>query len=159
MTNAWSPGMKRTRQRRQRSDDGNAFLPESAARTGAGDELADLLAENHQAAITTGEALDDQSRDQLTAEEIGGPFVESASQREFGATALSQADEGETERNSLPEAVGPLAIASAEEEAAEIEAREDESGDVDPPDAEGEVASQLEPARSQVEAATHGMSV
>jgi hypothetical protein len=141
------------RKRQQRSDDGNAFLPESAAQTGAGDDLAELLAQKHQLAVTTGEDLDDEAQDAPDAEEIGGPFVETHSDAEFGATRHAPVDES-YEASSLPEAVGPLAIASAEEEVEAVEAREEQAEDVDPPDAEGEPPSQLGPAPAQVEAAT-----
>ncbi len=141
------------RKRQQRSDDADAFLPESAAQTGAGDDLAELLAQKHQIAVTTGEDLDDEAQDELAPEEIGGPFVETHSDAEFGATRHAPVDES-YEASSLPEAVGPLAVASAEEEVAAVEAREEQAEDVDPPDAEGEPPSQLEPDRSQVEAAT-----
>ena len=113
--------------RPQRSDDGNAFLPESVAQTGAGDDLAELLAQSHQIAVTMGEGLDDESYDALEAEELGGPFVESYSAREFGATGLEPIDD-EFEPSSLPEAVGPLAVASPEEEAEAVEAWEERSG-------------------------------
>jgi hypothetical protein len=139
------------RKHRQRSDDGNAFLPESAARNGTDDDLAELLAQSHQLAVTSGEDLDEESRDQLTAEELGGPFIETRAEREFGATAREPLDD-EYEPSSLPEAVGPLAIASPEEEAEAIEAREEQAEDVDLPDAAGEPGSRLEPDRTQVEA-------
>jgi hypothetical protein len=139
------------RRRPQRSDDGNAFLPESAARNGAGDDLAEMLAERHQLAVTRGDDLDDQLQDEFTAEELGGPFIETRSEQEFGATVREPVDDA-FEPSSLPEAVGPLAIASPEEEAEAIEARKEQAEEVDLLDAEGEPRSRLEPDRTQVEA-------
>lgn len=134
-----------------RSDDANAFLPESAARTGAADDLAELLAQSHQLAVTSGEDPDEEARDVLTAEELGGPFIETQPEQEFGTTGREPVDE-EFERSSLPVAVGPLAIASPEEEAEAIEARQEQAEDVDLPDAEGESGSRLEPDLAPVEA-------
>jgi hypothetical protein len=136
------PFPMKQRSLKQRSDDGNAFLPESAARTGTDEELAELLAEAHQAAVITGESLDDGANDVLEPEEIGGPFVETDRAQEFGDTRHDPVDD-EYEPNSLPQAVGSLAVASPEEEAEAVEV--EDSGDVDAPDAEGEAASQIDP--------------
>ena len=138
---------------KQRSDDGNAFLPESAAQTGTDDELAEFLAQAHQAAVIKGEDLDDDSHDVLQAEEVGGPFLETDPEQEFGTTRRDLVD-GEFEPSSLPEAVGPLAIASPEEEAEAVDAEAEWSGAPDPPDAEGEAASQLEPDPTLIAATT-----
>ncbi len=129
----------------QRSDDANAFIPESAARKGADDDLAELLAENHQRGVIANEDVEEETQDVLHAEELGGPFVETTSATEFGRTMSAADDEPEDEPSSLPEAVGGLALASAEEESEEVEAREEQTGDIEPADAQGEVPSRIEP--------------
>ena len=140
----------------ERSDDANAFIPESALKNGTQDDLAQQLAEEHQLSVTTGEDDAEEEREMMRAEEMGGPFIESEATEEFGATMTSEAtvdaDTPEVEVNPLPEAVGALAIASAEEaeeareEAREaVEAREEQTGDVDLPDPNAEPPSRVEP--------------
>jgi len=132
----------------QRSDDGNAFIPESALSTGTDDDLAQQLAEDHQRAVTTGEDDAEEVRDALQTEELGGPFIVSGPEEEFGDTMISDDGDPGSERNPLPEAVGGLAIASAEEaeeERASLEARDEETGDVDLPSPDAEPPSRVEP--------------
>ncbi len=129
----------------RRSDDADAFIPESAPANGAGDDLAQLLAENHQLSVITNEDEEEEARDAPRTEEMGGPFVETSSAEEFGPTMSGAGTEPEGEAASLPEAVGPLAIASAEEETEDLETLAERSADVDPPDAQGEPPSHLEP--------------
>jgi hypothetical protein len=106
---------------RERSDGGDAFIPESAQISGTPDDLAEFLGEQYLR-----EAVDDDdgegSRDEEVTEELGGPFVESRPEQEFGPTqeggnvgeARGGADEVPTvrERSPLPQAVGALAIAA-----------------------------------------------
>ena len=132
----------RSRTAARRSDTGDAFIPESEQRTGTLDDLAEELAEQFGRSITTGEP-DDNRSDDLEPEEIGGPFIESTGDREFGATRSTLA-ELDTGRNPLPEAVGGLVVASAEEEQQEFELQEDEqTGDVDHPEPDAEKPSQI----------------
>ncbi len=106
---------------RERSDGGDAFIPESAQISGTPDDLAEFLGEQYLR-----EAVDDDggegSRDEEVTEELGGPFVESAPEQEFGSTQegrnVGEARGGAEEtltvrvRSPLPQAVGPLAIAA-----------------------------------------------
>lgn len=138
--------------KKQRSDDGNAFIPESALSTGTGDDLAQQLAEDHQRAVTTGADDAEDARDALQTEEMGGPFIMSEAEDEFGETMTAAGsddlEDQESETNPLPEAVGSLAIASAEEAEAEreaVEAREEQTGDTDLPDPDAEPPSHVEP--------------
>jgi hypothetical protein len=138
--------------RPQRSDDGDAFIRESALSTGAGDDLAQQLAETHQRAVTTGEDDAEEDRDALQTEELGGPFIVSRAEEEFGETMTAGSsedwDDPDAETNALPEAIGSLAIASAEEaeeERESVEAREEETGDADLPDRDAEPPSRVEP--------------
>jgi hypothetical protein len=78
-----------TKNKPQRRDDANAFIPESSLRTGTGDELAQQLAEGHQRAVTTGEDDAEDARDALQTEEIGGPFLVSGPEEEFGQEAFT----------------------------------------------------------------------
>lgn len=130
----------------QRSDDGNAFIPESAPSNGAGDDLAQFLAENHQLSVITNDDVEEEARDALRTEELGGPFLETRPEVEFGASMVGFDADSDGEANSLPEAVGALAIASAEEETEDLEdGVAEEKDDVDPPDAQSELPSHLEP--------------
>jgi len=142
---------KKSRRKSQRSDDGNAFIPESALRTGTSEALAQQLAEGHQRAVTTGEDDAESARDALQTEEIGGPFIVSGAEEEFGDTMTEgsgHSNDLESEANPLPEAVGSLAIASpeeAEEERESVEAREEQTGDADLPDPDAEPPSRVRP--------------
>jgi hypothetical protein len=137
----------------QRSDDGNAFMPESDQRTGTRDELAEHLAEEHQRAVTTGESNDDDVEDTL-AEEMGGSYILSGAEAEFGDTATEPNVAPDVERNPLPQAVGPLAIASLEEGRDAVEALEEQTGDADLPDPEAEEASRMVPEPPEVRPTT-----
>ena len=101
----------------QRSDSGDAFIPESDQKNGTQDDLAEHLAEQFERSVATGDP-DDVADDNLQLEEIGGPFIESAADQEFGSTRTST-DDGEP--SAVPEAVGSLAVASAEEEQEAVE--------------------------------------
>jgi hypothetical protein len=129
---------------KQRSDDGNAFIPESDQRSGTRDELAEHLAEEHQRAVITGESNDDDVEDTL-AEDMGGSYLLSGPEEEFGETAMDPSVPSDVEKNPLPQAVGPLAIASVEEERDAVEAMEEQSGDVDLPDPDAEEESRMVP--------------
>jgi hypothetical protein len=120
---------------RERSDGGDAFIPESAQIFGTPDDLAEFSGEQYLR-----EAVDDDvgenSRDEELTEELGGPFVESRPEEEFGATqeggnigdSPTGAEESPTARarSFLPQAVGPLAIAAPDEDGQGELAEEDD---------------------------------
>lgn len=134
-----------------RSDDGNAFIPESDQRTGTRDELAEHLAEEHQRAVITGESNDDDDVvEDVLAEAMGGSYVVSAAAEEFGRTAQDPSLGPDVEQNPLPQAVGSLAIASLEEERDAVEARQEETGDADLPDPDSEEESRMVPEPPEV---------
>jgi hypothetical protein len=115
----------------ERSDGGDAFIPESAQISGAVDDLAELLGEEYLREAS-GDESDDGARDDVVPEELGGPFVESGPQEEYGATRKGRENSypmdddtrwfvsGPT-RNPLPQAVGSLAIAAPDEDAENFE--------------------------------------
>jgi len=127
----------------QRSDSGDAFIPESDQKNGTQDDLAEHLAEQFERSVATGDP-DDVADDNLQLEEIGGPFIESAADQEFGSTRTST-DDGEP--SAVPEAVGSLAVASAEEEQEAVEEDVERGGDVDRPDPDAEQPSQVVASR------------
>jgi hypothetical protein len=122
---------------RERSDGGDAFIPESAQISGTPDDLAEFSGEQYLR-----EAVDDDigegSRDEELTEELGGPFVESRPEEEFGATqeggnigdSPTGAEESPTVRvrSPLPQAVGPLAIAAPDEDGQGEVAENDRNG-------------------------------
>lgn len=130
--------MARRRRPAQRSDSADAFIRESDQRTGTRDELAEHLAEAFERSIATGEMDDDLSDDALQPEEIGGPFIESAADREYGATRAGVTSDPDSTPSPVPEAVGSLVVASAEEEGQALEdaTEKDEEADRPQPDAE-----------------------
>ena len=122
---------------RERSDGGDAFIPESAQISGTPDDLAEFSGEQYLR-----EALDDDSgegsRDEELTEELGGPFVESRPEEEFGPTRRSgnaaeiraELEEAPTRplRCPLPEAVASLAVAAPDEDGQGEEAEDDGIG-------------------------------
>jgi hypothetical protein len=153
-----------------RKDDANAFITEADQATGTPDDLAEHLAEEFLRSASSGEDMEEDARDEVLVEEIGGPFIESGPEEEFGTslepelgeasgggftaampgtrargTSRSTAGGGrrgpagersarggspeDGEPSALPEAVGSLAIAGADEldEAAEDESEDDDS--------------------------------
>jgi hypothetical protein len=159
-----------------RKDDANAFITEADQATGTRDDLAEHLAEEFLRSASSGEDMEEDARDEVLAEEIGGPFIESGPEEEFGTslepevgeasgggftpaisildtipgarargTSRSTAGGGrrspagersarggspeDGEPSALPEAVGSLAIAGADEldEAAQDESEDDDS--------------------------------
>src|SRR3954466_9132190 len=91
----------------QRTDDGNAFMPDpedGPARID--DDLAENLAEDFLQAATSGE--DQDGTHGMVPEEIGGPFIETTGEDEFAAgTDDSNPDDATAE--PMPRAVGGLA--------------------------------------------------
>lgn len=126
-----------SKQKQDRSDDGDAFIPESEQVSGTSDGVAELMAEQYLRGASGDEAADG-TRDDEVSEELGGPFVESSPAEEFGSTqkAGDTSTQGKRRpqstthptRNPLPQAVGPLAIASPDEDVAERELPPDRVG-------------------------------
>ena len=86
----------------QRSDDGNAFMPDpedGPARIH--DDLAENLAEEYVDAATRGDGADDAAIDGVVSEEIGGPFVVTSAADEF-AHDIDAANPPDAEREPLP---------------------------------------------------------
>ena len=122
----------------ERSDGADAFIPESAQISGAGDDLAELLAEDYLREAS-GDESDEGARDEVVSEELGGPFVESGPQAEYGGTRKDRGNgyavEDETEwfvsgptRNPMPQAVGSLALAAPDEDAQDTGGEGSENG-------------------------------
>jgi len=115
----------------KRSDDGDAFIPESAQKSGTSDGVAELLAEQYLR-DASGDGSDETIRDEEVPEELGGPFVETRADEEFGATGkpagVGLQNHGRKRRpnvpfrDPLPRAVGPLAVAGPDENSGNAEA-------------------------------------
>jgi hypothetical protein len=70
--------------RRERPDDGNAFLPDpQGGRAHSDDALAEALAEDFLESATSAEEAGEDIRDEFVSEEVGGPFLEVSAAREF----------------------------------------------------------------------------
>ena len=99
----------------QRSDDGNAFMPDpedGPARIG--DDLAENLAEDYLQAATQGMEVE-EDHDQIVPEEIGGPFVETTAAEEF-AHDTDEANPVDAAREPLPRPVAGLVMAPEDED-------------------------------------------
>ena len=70
----------------QRSDHADAFIRESDHGAEMHDDLAQHLAEEYLRSAATGDEPEELSREELLAEELGGPFIESRAEQEFGTT-------------------------------------------------------------------------
>ena len=111
--------------KQERSDGGDAFIPESAQVSGTSDGVAELMAEQYLRGAR-GDECEGDTRDEEVSEELGGPFVESRPQEEFGspqgAEDLDIEGKGARQpttqplRSPLPQAVGPLAVAGPDED-------------------------------------------
>jgi hypothetical protein len=123
--------------KQERSDGGDAFIPESAQISGTSDGVAELMAEEYLRGASGDECADD-TRDEEVTEELGGPFVESRPEEEFGSTRKTEATsiQGKGTRQPtthplripLPQAVGPLAVAGPDEDADDGESASDRIG-------------------------------
>jgi hypothetical protein len=99
----------------QRSDDGNAFMPDpedGPARIR--DDLAENLAEDYVQAATQGMEVE-EDHDQIVPEELGGPFVETSAAEEF-ALDTDEANPEDASREPLPRPVAGLVLAAPEDE-------------------------------------------
>src|SRR5262245_21772604 len=99
----------------QRSDDGNAFMPDpedGPARIR--DDLAEDLAEDYLQAATQGMEVE-EIHDQVVPEEIGGPFVETTAADEF-AHDTDEANPEDASREPLPRPVAGLVMSAPENE-------------------------------------------
>jgi hypothetical protein len=95
----------------QRSDDGNAFIPDpegGPARTD--DDLAETLAESFVSGATQDEDGEDAALDGFVPEEIGGPFVETSASAEFAA-GTDGSNPADAKREAMPRPVGHLSRA------------------------------------------------
>ena len=123
--------------KQERSDGGDAFIPESAQISGTSDGVAELMAEQYLRGAS-GDECEEDTRDEEVPEELGGPFVESRPEEEFGSTRKVEDSSTRckgtrrsaihTLRIPLPQAVGPLAVAGPDEDADEGESVSDRIG-------------------------------
>jgi len=129
--------LQKNKSTQERSDGGDAFIPESAQISGTPDDLAEFLGEQ----FLRGAVDDDKgegSRDEEVTEELGGPFVESRAEKEFGPSqeggSVGDSPAGAEEsptlrvRSPLPQAVGALAIAAPDEDGRDQVVEEDRNG-------------------------------
>jgi len=71
-----------------RPDDANAFVPDpEGGPARAPDDLSEALAEEFVEAATSGEDQDEETRDAIVPEEVGGPFVETTAAEELSDSA------------------------------------------------------------------------
>ena len=99
----------------QRSDDGNAFMPDpedGPARIR--DDLAENLAEDYLQAATQGMEVE-EDHDQVVPEELGGPFVETSAAEEF-ALDIDEANSEDVSCELLFRPVAGLVLSAPEDE-------------------------------------------
>ena len=123
--------------KQERSDGGDAFIPESAQITGTPDGVAEIMGEQYLRGAS-GDECEGYTYDEEVTEELGGPFVESRPDEEFGSTRETEntSIQGKGTRQPtthplrvpLPQAVGPLAVAGPDEDVDEGESVSDQIG-------------------------------
>ena len=96
----------------RRSDEKElAFPPDPYDGTGArariADPLAETLAEDYVLSATTAEAVSEGISDEITPEELGGPFTETSAQEEF-ATEPDASNPIDAEREPFPTSIHPV---------------------------------------------------
>jgi hypothetical protein len=79
-----------------RKDDGNAFLPDpqQGGRARTSDDLAEVLGEEYVSSATAGEDVNEDVRDEVVPEELGGPFVEAPANTELADDVDASNPEG-----------------------------------------------------------------
>jgi hypothetical protein len=89
--------------RHQRSDDGNAFIPDPGdGPAHTRDDLAESLAEEYLLGATSGgEPVAEEQNDEVVPEELGGPFVETSAREEF-ADGTDESNPADAEPAALP---------------------------------------------------------
>jgi hypothetical protein len=103
------------RHRHQRSDDGNAFIPDPEGGPAViPDDLAESLAEDFLQAATSGEDVTEEAADEVVPEELGGPFIETSASEEF-ASGSDESNPPDAETEPLPLS-GPGIIGIPKEE-------------------------------------------
>jgi len=91
--------------RRERSDDGNAFIPDPGdGPARAPDDLSEMLAEEYVEAAT-GEEPAEERLDGSVPEDIGGPFIETSAAEEL-ADDTDETNPADATREPLPRAIG-----------------------------------------------------
>lgn len=92
--------------RRERTDGGDAFLPDpEGGPARAPDDLAELVAEDYLAAATSGEEQGETERNRVVPEELGGPFIQSSAEEELVDDVDGNNPE-DAEPEPFPRAVG-----------------------------------------------------
>jgi hypothetical protein len=100
------PAMKKKHKLPERSDGANAFVPEPSAEEGpVPDDLAEYLGETFVASATGGDDGGEVLQEDLIAEELGGPFIETDARAEFGESLARGAPEEPGEPEAFPTAV------------------------------------------------------
>lgn len=95
-----------TRDDRRRRDDGDAFIPDPhGGRAHTNDDLAEMAAEDFLASATSGEEQGQSHRDQVVAEELGGPFIQSTAADEL-ADDVDEMNPLDADVEPFPRAVG-----------------------------------------------------
>lgn len=98
-----------------RQDKADAFIPDPGdGPARVPDDLAEALAEGYLASATSGEDASDEVLDQVVPEELGGPFIETTGEEEFG-TDVDESNPIDAEAEPLPRAVAGLARRSDDE--------------------------------------------
>lgn len=110
-----SIGSRPFAQRHERSDDGNAFIPDpEGGPAHTPDDLAESLAEDFLQAATSGEDVAEESGDEVVPEELGGPFIETSASEEF-ASGTDESNPPDAETEPLPLS-GPGIVGTPKEE-------------------------------------------
>lgn len=106
------PTLRASRKAAKRADDGEAFLPDPYAEGGRHAPLteddAESFGEEFIAAATTGEAVAEDARDEVSEEEDGGPFLLLEPAEEVAETEGEESEPSEAAHRPRPTPRRPL---------------------------------------------------
>lgn len=98
-----------TKTKKDELDNGRAFLPDprETGRVRSSDSLAELVGEGFVTSATLGEDVFEQRANEVSEDELGGPFVETDATEEFAVTPDESNPEDAT-KEAFPTAIRPF---------------------------------------------------
>lgn len=98
-----------TKKKRGELDNGRAFLPDprETGRVRSSDSLAELVGEGFVTSATLGEDVYEQQANEVTDDELGGPFIETDATEEF-ASSTDPSNPEDATKEPFPTAIRPF---------------------------------------------------
>jgi hypothetical protein len=91
---------------RPRSDDADAFLPDpDGGPVRSREDLSEFLGESFVKSVVTGDDTEEGMQEEITPDEVGGPFVSTDGAQEFGDSRDPASEDEPGEPEAFPTAV------------------------------------------------------